>query len=78
LANKRKKKFPFKYGQRVRTKKTNFVGVVVSHGPATIGHPDTCRIPGGPLVLGDYVYVRFRIKGEYKICIQKIDELEKI
>ena len=73
----KKKKFPFKRGQRGRTKDTKRRGVVVSDGPATIGDPRTCRIPGGPLVFEDYVYVRFEFKSKSRICIEKIENLEK-
>jgi hypothetical protein len=75
---KRKKKFPFKRGQKVRYKnqKTNEYGFIWSDGPAKIGDPRTCKIPGGPLVLEGYVYVRWLINGKKHICIEAIDKLE--
>ena len=74
----RKKKFPFRRGQRVRLKDTGKICTIESNGPATIGDPHTCKIPGGPLVLKDYVYVRVMIKGKRYFCIEKIDNLEKV
>ena len=77
LKMKEKKQFPFRRGQRVRTKDTKRTGVVVSNGPATIGDPQTCRIPGGPLVFEGYVHVRFEFKNKSRICMEKIENLEK-
>jgi len=49
----------------------------VSDAPATIGDPQTCKIPGGPLVLENYVHVRFEFKDKPRICLEKIENLEK-
>ena len=79
MANRRKKKGrPFRPGQKVKYKnqKTNAYGLVWSAGPASIGDPNRCKIPGGPLILEDYIYVQWIIKGKKYICIESIDELE--
>ena len=75
---KRRKKFPFKRGQKVRYKdqKTNEYGFIWSNGPAKIGDPRTCKIPGGPLVFPDFVYVRWIINGKKFICIEYIKDLD--
>ena len=75
--NKSNKNFPFRRGQRVKTKDTKRIGTVVSDAPATIGDPQTCKIPGGPLVLENYVHVRFEFKDKPRICLEKIENLEK-
>ena len=74
---KRKKKFPFKHGQKVRYKDqtTNDYGIVWSAGPAKIGN-NRSRIPGGPLVFPDFVYVRWIINGKKFICIEYIKDLD--
>lgn len=73
-----KRKRTLKEGQRVRLKdqKGGDYGVVVSDGPATIGDKRTCKIPGGPLVLKDFVYVRWYIKGKPFICLENINDLD--
>ena len=75
---KRKKKFPFKRGQKVKYKdqKTNEYGIIWSDGPATIGNPETCKIPGGPLILKEYVYIQWIVNGKKFICLELIEKLE--
>tara|TARA_Y100000310_G_C20469038_1_gene709078 strand:- start:325 stop:630 length:306 start_codon:yes stop_codon:yes gene_type:complete len=81
---KKKKAFPFKTGQRVRYKNSppsdKAYGIIWSGGPAKIGGQN-CRIPGGPLILENYVYVTWysvgRHKGKHWFCMEKIDNLVK-
>ncbi len=74
---RRKKKFPFKRGQKVRYKdqKTDDYGTIWSNGPAQIGN-NKSKIPGGPLILSDYVYVRWFINGKEFICMEHIKVLD--
>ncbi len=74
---KRKKKSSFKQGQRVKYKnqKTNTYGLIWSRGPAKIGNPNNCKIPGGPLKLEGYVYVQWIINGKKYICLEALKDL---
>ena len=74
----KRKRFPFRKGQKVRLKdqKDESYGRVLSNGPATIGDPKRCKIPGGPLVLEGCVYVKWRINGKWRTCIEEIENLE--
>jgi|2_EtaG_2_1085320.scaffolds.fasta_scaffold69013_3 hypothetical protein len=74
---KKKKSFPFKYGQRIKIKGSKRYAVVVSRGPAVIGDKDTCKIKGGPLIFNDYVFIKVQINKKYFICMEKISQLEK-
>ena len=75
---KKKKKCPFHRGQRIRFKnnKNKKYGIVMSSGWATIGDPDTCRIPGGPLVIEGYIFVRWTINGKSRLCMDKAKDFE--
>ena len=42
----------------------------------TIGDPDTCRIPGGPLVIEGYIAVQWTINGKTHLCMEKASEFE--
>ena len=69
----KKKKGPFHRGQRVRRKgtKNKKYGIVMSNDWYTIGDPDECRIPGGPLVIEGYIAVQWTIKGKTYRCMDK-------
>lgn len=76
---KKENKCPFRYGQRVRLKnekRKGRYGIVVSRGFAQIGDPYTCRIPGGPLVFEDYVFITWTINGKKYLCMDLISNLE--
>ena len=75
---KKRKKFPFRYGQKVcfKDSKNNRHGIIRSYGPAKIGKEGSCRIPGGPLVLKGLVLVEVKIQGKYYVCMEHIDILE--
>ena len=70
-----KKKFPFKYGQRVCNKKNKKICYVRSYGPACLGKDNHCRLPGGPIVFEDMVLVETQIEGKTYICLEYVDEL---
>jgi len=72
-----KKKFPFKYGQKVCYKESKKHGYIRSYGPATLGKKGSTRIPGGPIVFEDLVLVEVKIQGKHYICIECIDALER-
>ena len=72
----KKKKFPFRYGQKVCYKASKKYGYIRSHGSATLGKEGSTRIPGGPIVFEDLVLVEVKIQGKYYICIERIDTLE--
>ena len=71
-----KKKFPFKYGQKVCHKESKKHGYIRSHGPATLGKKGSTRIPDGPIVFEELVLVEVKIQGKYYICIERIDTLQ--
>ena len=48
----------------------------MSSGWATIGDTDTCRIPGGPLVIEGYIFVRWTINGKSRLCMDKAKDFE--
>ena len=76
---KKEKKCPFRYGQRVKQKtekRKGHYGIVVSKGFAQIGDPYSCKIPGGPLVMDDYVLVEWIINKERYVCMDRITDLE--
>ena len=73
-----KRKSKFRKGRRVHLKgepRDNY-GTVVSDYPATIGDKQTSKLPGGPIVLDGYIYVRWKINGKNFICLEKINELD--
>ena len=74
----KKNKCPFHRGQRVRFKKAKNrkYGIVMSDNWATIGDPDTCRIPGGPLVMEGYIYVQWTINGKKYFCMDLAKDFE--
>ena len=74
----KKKKCPFHRGQRIRRKgtKNKKYGIVMSNDWFTIGDPDTCRIPGGPLVIEGYIAVQWTINGKTHLCMEKASEFE--
>ena len=43
---------------------------------ATIGDPDTCRIPGGPLVIENYIFVQWDINGKSRLCMDRARDFE--
>ena len=73
----KKKKCPFRRGQRVKSKGSKRCGTVLSNGWYTIGDPTYTKIPGGPLVMVGYVAVRFTIKGKQFRCMERVDSLER-
>ena len=75
---KEKKKCPFHRGQRIRRKgsKSKRYGIVMSNDWFTIGDPDTCRIPGGPLVVDGYIAVQWTINGKTRLCMEKAKDFE--
>jgi hypothetical protein len=73
---KKNKRSPFRRGQRVRVKNSKHIGVVVSKGPAQIGNHRTCKIPGGPLIFKEYVFIKILINNNDFICMEKISNLE--
>ena len=80
---KRKKPFPFRKGQRVTFKDEKKAerlgeGVVWSGGPACIGSKRTCKIPGGPLIFEDMVFVTWVINGKERLCWEEIDVLKAV
>ena len=42
----------------------------------TIGDEDTCRIPGGPLIMEGLVAIQWTIKGKKFICVDKAKDFE--
>jgi hypothetical protein len=74
---KNKKPFPFKKGQRVRRKGSIDMsyGIVWSNGSAQIGKDDS-RMFGGPIILEDRVFVRWKINNKWHVCMDYIDELQ--
>jgi len=72
-----KKKFPFKYGQKVCYKKSRRSGYIRSHGPAKLGKPGNCGIPGGPIIFEDMILIEVVIKGKRFTCLDYIDNLER-
>ena len=76
IRRKKRKKFPFKYGQKVRHKNSNYYGYIRSYGPAKLGKEGLCRIPGGPIVFENMVLVEVVIKGKRRMCIEYVDDLE--
>jgi hypothetical protein len=75
----RKRKPKFKKGQRVFLKgepKSSY-GIVVSEDPATIGDKKTTKLPGGPIRLHGFVYVRWNINGKNFICLENIKDLDR-
>ncbi len=74
----KKKKCPFHRGQRIRRKgvKGKKYGIVMSNDWYTIGDPDTCRIPGGPLVIEGFIAVQWTINGKTRLCMEKASEFE--
>ena len=75
---KEEKKCPFHRGQRIRYKgtKNKRYGIVMSNDWFTIGDPETCRLPGGPLIIEGYIAVQWRIKGKTHLCMEKAEEYE--
>jgi len=75
---KKKNKYPFHRGQRVRRKgnKTKKYGIVMSNDWYTIGGEETCRIPGGPLIMEGLVAIQWIIKGKKFICVDKAKDFE--
>ena len=74
----KKNKCPFHRGQRIRRKgvKSKKYGIVMSNDWFTIGDPDTCRIPGGSLVIEGYIAVQWVINGKTRLCMEKASEFE--
>tara|TARA_R110002124_G_scaffold65968_1_gene180210 strand:+ start:544 stop:777 length:234 start_codon:yes stop_codon:yes gene_type:complete len=74
----KKKKYPFRRGQRIRKKgtKDKKYGIVMSNDWFTIGSPEDCRIPGGPLVIEGYIAVQWTINGKTHLCMDKAEEFE--
>jgi hypothetical protein len=76
----RKKKFPFRYGQRVKYKESEselkLIGIVISDGPAKLGKDGQCHIPGGPIIFEDMVLIEICKQGECRIYLEYIDVLE--
>ena len=72
----KKKKCPFKRGQRVRYKGSKKCGTVLSSDWYTIGDPTYTKIPGGPLVIEGYIAVSWMIKGKSFRCMESVDNLE--
>lgn len=76
----RKRKARFKRGQKVFLKgesKSDY-GIVVSEDPATIGDKETTKLPGGPIKLHGFIYVRWKINGKNFICLEDIKDLDKV
>jgi hypothetical protein len=73
-----KSKSKFKKGRRVYLKgeSRDSYGIVVSDYPATIGDKQLSRLPGGPIILDGYIYVRWKINGKNFICLEDINELD--
>tara|TARA_R110002020_G_scaffold114349_2_gene262982 strand:- start:919 stop:1155 length:237 start_codon:yes stop_codon:yes gene_type:complete len=74
----KKNKCPFQRGLRVRRKapKDKKYGIVMSNEWFTIGDPETCRIPGGPLIIEGYIAVQWKIKGKFYLCMERAEEFE--
>jgi hypothetical protein len=78
----RRKSFPFRRGDRVTFKdkkeaKRAGVGVVWSC-PAQIGDKRTCKIPGGPLVMEDMMFVTWKFKDKEVLCMDEIKLLKRV
>ena len=79
---KRRKQLPFRKGDNVTFKdekeaKRAGVGVVWSC-PAQIGEKRTCKIPGGPLVMEDMMFVTWKIKDKDVLCMDEIKLLKRV
>ena len=48
----------------------------MSENWATIGNPDTCKIPGGPLIMEGYIYVQWVINGKKYLCMDLAKDFE--
>jgi hypothetical protein len=79
---KKRKQFPFRKGDNVTFKdekeaKRAGVGIVWSC-PAQIGDKRTCKIPGGPLVMEDMMFVTWKIKDKEVLCMDEIKMLKRV
>tara|TARA_R110001583_G_scaffold38825_2_gene125117 strand:- start:33 stop:263 length:231 start_codon:yes stop_codon:yes gene_type:complete len=72
-----RKRFPFRYGQKVYYKKGKKTGYVRSYGPAQLGRDHLSQLPGGPIIFEDMVLVEVVIKGKRFVCLDYVDSLER-
>jgi len=74
----RKRKTGFRRGQKVFLKgeSRKDYGIVISEDPATIGDKETTKLPGGPIKLKGFIYVRWIINGKEFVCLEDIKELD--
>jgi len=78
----RRKSFHFRKGDKVTFKdekeaKRAGVGVVWSC-PAQIGDKRNCKFPGGPLVMEDMMFVKWKFKDKTVLCMDKIKLLKRV
>jgi hypothetical protein len=77
-----RKQFSFRKGDSVTfkdDKEAERAGAgVVWSCPAQIGEKRTCRIPGGPLVMEDMMFVTWKIKDKNVLCIEEIKLLKRV
>ena len=72
----KKKKCPFRRGQRVKPRGSKRCGIVLSNGWYTIGDPTYTQFPGGPLIIEGYIIIMWTVKGKQYRCAELADKLE--